>query len=96
MNEYEYINDTIARETSYNEGYEAGLACGKLCAAQQILDELEELLTTKHDEFKQARDASPDLPDPCPESTSFWEGRRVACSDILKRIAKLKNKYGVN
>ena len=24
MNEYEYINDTIARETAYEEGYEAG------------------------------------------------------------------------
>ncbi len=87
-----WLNDAIAKEVAYDEGYETG----KLCAAQQILDELEELLAKKHDEFKQARDSSPEVPDPCPESTSFWEGRRVTCSDILKRITKLKNNYGVN
>lgn len=85
------MNDAIAREAAYDEGYEAG----KLCAAQQILDELEELLTQKRDEFKQARDASPEVPDPCPESTSFWEGRRVACSDLLKQIIKFKKKFEV-
>ena len=39
MNEYDYINETIAREASYNEGYEAG----KAAAAESILDEIETL-----------------------------------------------------
>jgi hypothetical protein len=38
MNEYEYINDTIARETAFDEGYEAG----KQAAAEQIFADLEE------------------------------------------------------
>ena len=38
MNEYEYINETIARETAYDEGYEAG----KQAAAEQIFADLEE------------------------------------------------------
>ena len=37
MNEYEYINDTIARETAYDEGFEAG----KQSAAEQILADIE-------------------------------------------------------
>jgi hypothetical protein len=36
MNEYEYLNDTIARETAYTEGYEAG----KQAAAEQIFEDL--------------------------------------------------------
>jgi hypothetical protein len=36
MNEYEYINDAIARETAYDEGYEAG----KQAAAEQIFEDL--------------------------------------------------------
>ena len=86
------MNDFITNYASYEEGY----ATGKLCAAQQILDELEELLTQKRDEFKQARDSGPDVPDPCPESVSFWEGRRVTCVDVLKQITKLKKKFEVD
>ena len=37
MNEYEYINDTIARETAFDEGYEAG----KQAAAEQIFADIE-------------------------------------------------------
>lgn len=36
MNEYEYINDAIARETAYDEGYEAG--------KNMILDEIDDIL----------------------------------------------------
>ena len=36
MNEYEYINDTIAREAAYDEGYSAG--------KQAILDEIDDIL----------------------------------------------------
>jgi hypothetical protein len=39
MNEYEYINDTIVRETAYDEGYEAG----KQAAAEQIFADLDKL-----------------------------------------------------
>ena len=37
MNEYEYINDTIAREVAYAEGYDAG----KKAAAEQIFADIE-------------------------------------------------------
>ena len=40
MNEYEYINDTIARETAYNEGFDAG----KQAAAEQIFVDIEAAL----------------------------------------------------
>ena len=36
MNEYDYINETIAREASYNEGYEAG----KQAAAEELINEI--------------------------------------------------------
>ena len=39
MNEYEYINDTIAREVAYAEGYDAG----KQAAAEEILEDLVKL-----------------------------------------------------
>ena len=39
MNEYEYINDTIARETAFDEGYEAG----KQAAAEQIFADIDKL-----------------------------------------------------
>ncbi len=36
-NEFEYINETIARETSYQEGYDAGKQAG----IEAILEELD-------------------------------------------------------
>ena len=39
MNEYEYINDAIAREVAYAEGYDAG----KKAAAEEILEDLVKL-----------------------------------------------------
>ena len=39
MNEYEYINDTIAREVAYAEGYDAG----KQAAAEELLEDLVKL-----------------------------------------------------
>ena len=39
MNEYEYINNTIARETAFDEGYEAG----KQAAAEQIFADIDKL-----------------------------------------------------
>ena len=40
MNEYEYINDTIAREVAYAEGYDAG----KQAAAEEIFADIESAL----------------------------------------------------
>ena len=40
MNEYEYLNDTIARETAYEEGYDAG----KQAAAEEIFTDIESAL----------------------------------------------------
>ena len=40
MNEYEYINDTIAREVAYAEGYDAG----KQAVAEQIFADIEKAL----------------------------------------------------
>ena len=39
MNEYEYINEAIAREAAYAEGYDAG----KQAAAEEILEDLVKL-----------------------------------------------------
>lgn len=39
MNEYEYINDIIAREAAYDEGYEAG----KQATAEQIFADIDRL-----------------------------------------------------
>ena len=39
MNEYEYINDTIAREVAYADGFDAG----KQAAAEEILEDLVKL-----------------------------------------------------
>ena len=36
MNEYEYINDTIAREVAYAEGFDAG----KQAAAEEMIEDL--------------------------------------------------------
>jgi hypothetical protein len=36
---YEYINEALARETAYDEGYEAG----KQAAAEDILEEITKL-----------------------------------------------------
>ena len=38
---YEYINDAIARESAYAEGYEAG----KQAAAKQIFEDLDKILS---------------------------------------------------
>ena len=39
MNEYEYLNDTIAREAAYDEGYSAG----KQAAAEEIFAAIDKM-----------------------------------------------------
>ena len=39
-NEFEYLNDTIARETAYSEGYDAGKQAGR----EEVFAAIDELL----------------------------------------------------
>ena len=88
MNEYEYINDTIARETSYNEGYDTG----KLCAAQQILDNLEDILTKAlYQTLKQREKMDPDG-----NGFTHFTGRVVAYNDLIDTLPELRKKYEVD
>ena len=60
----------ILRESAYDKGYKDGVICGKLCASQQILDDLEDLLTKKKEEFKQKANEHPEID--YPEADAFW------------------------
>ena len=82
-----------SNKAAYEEGYQDGLKCGKLCASQQILDDLEELLTKKKEEFKQKANEHPEID--YPEADAFWTGRSVSCHDLLLHVKNLKQKYGV-
>ncbi len=82
MNEFEYINDTIARETAYAEGFDAG----EQATAEQIFEELEEILTEKLEAFNKAHKES---------ESEYWQGRAVTCGETLQLISKLKQKYEV-
>ena len=83
----------ILRESAYDKGYKDGVTCGKLCASQQILDDLEELLTKKKEEFRQKATEHPEIA--YPEADAFWTGRSVSCHDLLLHIKELKKKYEV-
>lgn len=89
MNEYEYINDTMAREAAYDEGYEAG----KKAAAEQILDDLEDILTEAlYQTLKQREKMDPDG-----NGFTHFTGRVVAYNDLIDTtLLKLRKKYGVN
>lgn len=80
----------ILREAAYEEGYKAG----KVCAAQQILDDLDEILTEKQEQYNQKKKERPDID--YPEADSYWLGRSVTCGEILRLLEQLKNKYEVN
>jgi fructoselysine-6-P-deglycase FrlB-like protein len=81
MNEYEYINDTIAREVAYADGFDAGKQ-----AAEQIFEEFEEILTEKLEAFNKAHKES---------ESEYWQGRAVTCGETLHLISELKKKYEV-
>lgn len=81
-------------KTAYEEGYKEGLKCGKLCASQQILDDLEELFTKKKEEYRKSVVDNPEIE--YPEANAYWTGRRVSCHDLLLHIKNLKQKYGVS
>lgn len=86
-------NTEIPREAAYEVGYQDGLKCGKLCATQQILDELEELCLQKKDEYRKNVTDHPEVE--YPEANAYWTGRSVSCFEVLQQIKKLKTKYGV-
>ena len=85
--------DQNSNKAAYEEGYQDGLKCGKLCASQQILDDLEELLTKKKEEFKQKAAEHPEID--YPEADAFWIGRSITCLDLLRHINKLKQEHEV-
>lgn len=94
LNQRIYETPADVKKAIYNSGYEDGIKCGKLCASQQILDDLEELLTKRKDEYKQNAISHPEID--YPEANVFWTGRSVSCHELLQHIIGLKNKYGVN
>ena len=82
MNEYEYINDTIARETAYAEGYEAG----KKAIAEEILKEFEEIFTEKLEIYNRLEK---DLALSClKHDTDHWRGCVMTCKEILEYVNK--------
>ena len=73
----------IAVEIAYADGFDAG----KQAAAEQIFEELEEILTEKLEAFNKAHKES---------ESEYWQGRAVTCGETLRLISDLKKKYGVN
>lgn len=82
-----WLVDTIAKETTYDEGYDAG----KQATAQQILDELENLVDTS---YKAAKKKQAEF-DSSSDTNVYWTGRLVSYGEVLKAITELKKKYQV-
>ena len=76
----------------YEEGYQDGLKCGKLCAAQQILDEFEIILTEAQFYSIAQRDEN----NPEEDGFTYFTGKGAAFSELLRRLPELKNKYEVD
>lgn len=93
LNQRIYETPADVKKAIYDSGYEAGIKCGKLCASQQILNELAEALIAKREEYKRNREASKDTE--YPESFGYWLGRALTCSDVLRLLTELKKKYEV-
>jgi len=85
-----WLTEAVAREAAYDEGYEAG----KLCAAQQILDDLEEVIKEKREGYRQTREKHKSID--YHESYSYWLGRGLTCGEILMLLTELKKKYGID
>ena len=94
LNQRVYEVPPDVKKAIYDSGYEDGISSGKLCATQQILDDLEELLTKRRDEYKQNRAAHPEID--FPEANVYWTGRLVSYGEMLKAIKELKKKYEVD
>ena len=83
----------ILRESAYDKGYKDGVTCGRLCASQQLLDALEELLAGMKTDYEQKLTDSPDKIDT--EAEAYWRGGSVTCFKLLSHIKMLKKKYEV-
>ena len=84
----------MEQNKAYDEGYQDGLKCGKLCAAQQILDDLEEILTAKLETFNKLQE-DPSLASPLKHEPEYWKGRAVTCGEILRMITTIKKGAGL-
>jgi hypothetical protein len=86
MNEYEYINDAIAREAAYAEGYEAG----KQAVIEQIFANIENTLAQWIQLYYNISVSTFD---------SIEAAKAVASESVLRAIndyvAELKKKYEV-
>lgn len=97
LNQRIYETPLDVKKAIYDSGYEDGINSGKLCAAQQILGELEETFIAKRYEYKQkqkqAQEASRAVE--YPEAASYWLGRAFTCDDVLRLLTELRRKYEV-
>lgn len=93
LNQRIYETPADVKKAIYDSGYEAGITCGKLCAAQQILDELEEAVTKKREGYRQTREESKSTD--YPEGYSYWLGRGLTCGEILMLLTELRKKFEV-
>lgn len=84
----------MEQNKAYDEGYQDGLKCGKLCAAQQILDDLEEILTAKLEAFNTLKE-DPELAHPLEHESEYWNGRAVTCGEILRIVTNIKKGAGL-
>ena len=76
------MNTYDAAELAYKNGYKTG----KQDTAEQIFEELEEILTEKLEAFNKAHKEN---------ESEYWQGRAVTCGETLHLISELKQKYGV-
>jgi hypothetical protein len=84
------MNTYDAAELVYKNGYEAG----KQAAAKELLEELDETLTTKLEAFNKVQEDS-ELTSSIKRKSVYWLGRAVTCGEILRVLKLLKQKYGV-
>lgn len=84
-----WLTDAIALEAKYDEGFDAG----KQAAAEQILDDLEDVLTEAlYQTLKQRENMDPDG-----NGFTHFTGRVVAYNDLIDTtLLKLREKYGVD
>lgn len=81
----------LIKKVSYEEGYNDGLKCGKLCAAQQILDDLEDILTQALYQTLKSREKVE------PDGNSFIHltGRVIVYNDLIETLPELRKRYEV-
>lgn len=94
LNQRVYKVPPDVKKAIYDSGYEDGISSGKLCATQQILDELEDLVDARYEAVKKTHaelsfSSGSDM-------NIYWTGRLVSYGEMLKAIKELKKKYEVD